>query len=77
MLYKVMARVEAITPPQNGEVQFQWVCVHMDQARGTAEALALRAAERGFRMDGDQVSTFYPQHRIALVEVMPMDLEVT
>ena len=80
--YKVMARVEETEPhKQNGEEKFRWVCVRHDVPRGTAEALMVEAAQRGFRpelsgMPGDKGSLFYPSHRIALVEVVSEDMEV-
>lgn len=81
-LYKVMARIEETEPERlNGESKFRWVCVRHNVPRGTGEALMMEAAQRGFRVEvggpaSDRGSTYYPSHRIALVEVVPEDMEV-
>lgn len=74
--YKVMARVEDYEHA-NGQSGFRWVCVRGDVPRGTGEALASQVARDGFRLDSERGSVFYPAHRIALVEVIDDETEVT
>ena len=76
ILYKVMARVED-AELQTGEARYRWVNVRRNVPRGTGEAIAAQVLRDGFRLDADRGSTHYPAHRIALVEVISDDLEVT
>ena len=76
-LYKVMARIEETEKEKlNGELKFRWICVRRSVPRGTGEALASEATQRGFRLDAENGSTFYPAHRIAMVEVIRDDMDV-
>lgn len=78
-LWKVVARVE--DEPQNGERRFRWMKVRGGLGRGHAEVVQVEAARAGFRVDevdSADVSgaTFYPPHRIWLVEVVIDEMEV-
>ena len=65
--YKVMVRMEDRDP--DGKLCARVVCVRRDVPRGTAEALAIQYMRDGFRLDADRGTSYYPSHRIILLEV--------
>lgn len=78
-MWKVIARIEQ-PHRDNGEVQHQWITVREKMPRGTAEAIAQQVAEHGFRLDSPNIasgSTYYPPHRVWMVEVVLDDMEVS